>query len=512
MANNIDVCHAWAHNEDTRHFGSNLRHESGLLFSYATCIGQRMEFNGKVLYFIDQNTYSVSTRQHQYHMCSAIPSGVDTVHVFLLPYKNMGRYEIYGKWGDYSNFITLGLEMAKKAFDQCRSVQICSKLNCGFSRYWFDEMVRLFSVTKATTVKQLLRMNLEDFNRLLPTNLPLHIFRKFLKLMNNGADIQTIVDAVNGEGTWERYLQRTAGVRLADKNRRLSHFVYGDTPGKITSSIIAKHIMAGDLKQWLLSEYRKSRELKKSRLEGLKKQARTQRAKKNLAIYCGMQGWRGYGSSRAKFNSFTYNQTTVNFDGTRHYHERFLSDAEYREFVECENKRQWIRNKRQWMLEQLQNDREQFENNMKLVQQEREFRQLESERQSLLAEQREHIDTLLKLGSEGIRQLYHEGYNIDLPYGNSKVYDGGNVLLRYNVIRNIVETSKNIRLKIDECKRLWKIFKLWFNHPERCEKGLSVQSIGHAYQVHSFQNNILTVGCHQIAYSEMAFIANQLDF
>lgn len=189
-----------------------------------------------------------------------------------------------------------------------------------------------------------------------------------------------------------------------------------------------------------------------------------------------------------------------------------MTYEEYSEFVACEDKQQWIKNKRQWMLEQLQDDKRRIDEANERNAQEKALSNMEYERQSKLAAKTEHIAELKAQGDEGVRQLYHEGYNVRLPYGEGSVYDGGNVLLRFNPIRNVVETSKGIRLKIDECKRLWKIFQRWFNHSEQCEKGLEINAIGSRYRVHSFSHNLLTAGCHRIAWSEMSYIANELKF
>lgn len=115
-------------------------------------------------------------------------------------------------------------------------------------------------------------------------------------------------------------------------------------------------------------------------------------------------------------------------------------------------------------------------------------------------------------GDAGLKTLYHEGFQIELPYNNPSLYDGGNVLLRFSSIRNIVETSKGIKISLGECKRLWEIFKRWHNHSEQCEKGMVVVTERTDYHVHSFQNDILTIGCHQIAYSEMQRLATELNF
>lgn len=344
---------------------------------------------------------------------------------------------------------------------ECLAVKKCGKLNHGFSRFWFDEMVRLFKVTKATTVKQLLRMKLEDFHSKADPQAVYYAyserdvikkhFRKFLKLMNDGADIPTVVDAVNGKGTWEAYLKRTAGFRLAQKNRRLSRFVYNGNEGVITQKDIIRHTKAGDLKQWLYSEYRKSRQQTVAMKEASQSNRRLMDAKWHLEQHCGMNGWITYPGGTPYFRSFTYNGTTVDFykdvPYPSCYRHRNMTYEEYSEFVACEDKRQW-------MLEQLQDDKRRIDEANERNAQEKALSNMEYERQSKLAAKTEHIAELKAQGDEGVRQLYHEGYNVRLPYGEGSVYDGGNVLLRFNPIRNVVETSKGIRLKIDECKRL----------------------------------------------------------
>lgn len=62
---NYDVCHAWAHNKERAFNGSNLSHGDGVLKSYNTCIGQRLEMNGNVIFILDNNSYSNSTSKHQ---------------------------------------------------------------------------------------------------------------------------------------------------------------------------------------------------------------------------------------------------------------------------------------------------------------------------------------------------------------------------------------------------------------------------------------------------------------
>lgn len=88
------------------------------------------------------------------------------------------------------------------------------------------------------------------------------------------------------------------------------------------------------------------------------------------------------------------------------------------------------------------------------------------------------------------------------------VFAGGNVLLR--VRNSIVETSKGIKITIDECKRLWSLVKRWHENATSFSREVC-NAIGNRWQISSYQNDILTAGCHSIAYSEMEYIANQLQ-
>lgn len=135
----------------------------------------------------------------------------------------------------------------------------------------------------------------------------------------------------------------------------------------------------------------------------------------------------------------------------------------------------------------------------------------EKERDRELSSRVEYITEQKALGAEGYRRLYHEGFRIALPYGDEDIYDGGNVLLRFNSIRNVIETSKGIKINLDEAKRLWKIFQRWHQSHEY-EKGFEISTTMSSFRVHTFQNNILTAGCHQIAFSEMQYIANQMNW
>lgn len=547
---NYDVCHAWAHNEDRAHYGSSISHENGVLKSYSTCIGQRLEINGKVIFIVDTNRYSNSTSKHQSNMMGAIPHGIDNVEEFQVPTANWGRWRFisthYSKEELQTEITILGLNMLMESLETCLGLQTCKKLQHGFSDHGYKEMVRLFEATGVTSVRKLLRLKAEDRSRLMRraarnvccndmVDVVANTGLKFLKLMSEGAELSTIVDAVNGKGTWEAYQQRISGLKIAEKNRRLSDFLAYDSArrcffstyagrhgayvtGSITKKDYEKHTKAGDLISWMLKVRRRNLEKAAQAYEARQKHDRYEKAKRHLEVYIGLNGfehryypWRG--NDKRAFTSFNYNGTVIDFTGCNGYTERSLSQEEYAEYVASSNKAEWIRNKRQWMLEQLQHDQYMYETREARWAEEERLRKLEREQyERLEAEKKDYIAELKAKGDEGYRQLYHEGFRVSLPYNNDTVFYGGNVLLKVNTTRNIVETSKGIKLSFDECKRLWVIFSRWHDSQNGCEKGLVIKTLGSEYRVHSFANDILTAGCHQIAYREMQYIAHELGF
>lgn len=547
---NYDVCHAWAHNEDRAHYGNSIYHEHGVLKSYNTCIGQRLEINGKVIFIVDTNRYSNTTGKHQSYMMSAIPYGIDAVEAFRVPTADYGRWsfipEYYNKEEIKTEIIVIGLSMLMESLEACLWLRTCKKLKHGFSDHGYKEMVRLFEATGVTSVRKLLRLKVEDRSRLMRraaikvcyhdmVDAAVNKGPKFLKLMSEGAELSTIVDAVNGKGTWEAYQQRVSGLKMAEKNRRLSDFLAyysvrgrsfstyagrheASVTGSITKKDYEKHTKAGDLISWMMKVRRRNLEKAAQAYEARQKYDRYEKAKRHLEVYIGLNGfehryypWRG--NDKRAFTSFNYNGTVIDFTGINGYTERSLSREEYAEYVASSDKEEWIRNKRQWMLEQLQHDQYMYETREARWAEEERLLKLEREQyERLEAEKKDYIAELKAKGDEGYRQLYHEGFRVSLPYSNDAIFYGGNVLLKVNTTKNIVETSKGIKLSFDECKRLWIIFNRWHDQQSRCEKGMVIKTLDSEYHVHSFADDILTAGCHQIAYREMQYIAHELGF
>lgn len=96
---------------------------------------------------------------------------------------------------------------------------------------------------------------------------------------------------------------------------------------------------------------------------------------------------------------------------------------------------------------------------------------------------------------------------INAPYGYHDLDDEPNVWLR--IKNGKVETSKGIILSKTESKRLWKRIKS-FHDGAQFQHDVARDSSGNSWVFNKYQNDMLTAGCHRIAYSEMEAIAKQL--
>lgn len=134
---------------------------------------------------------------------------------------------------------------------------------------------------------------------------------------------------------------------------------------------------------------------------------------------------------------------------------------------------------------------------------------------------KEQIVECLKDGSEGCRNLWRKHlsnlYDLEASFNDASVVDkdgdffyGGNVLLRLNLNKDKVETSKNIRIPVEVCKKMWRIVSKWHENPS-CFKEMQIDTKGSGtYTISSYQNDILTAGCHKIAYTEMERMYNEI--
>lgn len=88
-------------------------------------------------------------------------------------------------------------------------------------------------------------------------------------------------------------------------------------------------------------------------------------------------------------------------------------------------------------------------------------------------------------------------------------YNKPNVWMR--IKGGIIETSKEIKIGIGEARRIWQVVSL-LHRGGQFRHGLVEDVNGNKWSINRYENDILTAGCHRIAYSEMESIAKQLGW
>lgn len=137
------------------------------------------------------------------------------------------------------------------------------------------------------------------------------------------------------------------------------------------------------------------------------------------------------------------------------------------------------------------------------------------EREFMEQVKQEQIDECLGNGIEGCRDLWRK-HLMDINYAERETnykgdfFMGGNVLLRLNLSKDKVETSKSIRIPVDTCKKMWEIVSKWHENPS-CFKPMQIDTkCSGRYTISSYKDDILTAGCHKIAYNEMERVYNEI--
>lgn len=162
-------------------------------------------------------------------------------------------------------------------------------------------------------------------------------------------------------------------------------------------------------------------------------------------------------------------------------------------------------------------NREEAEERARKIERLRREEEERKEKEYLKQVKQEQINECLANGLEGRRDLWRkhlmniynaESYNDSRD--DSEFFFGGNVLLRLNLNKDKVETSKEIRIPVDTCKKMWRIVSKWHENPS-CFKPMEIDTKGSGkYTISSYQNDILTAGCHKIAYTEMERMYNEI--
>ena len=538
-SNYRDVCHLWAHHSQNEAISGNVRFEGGSLFSYSTCIGERFEINGNIVFVLNNYTFSNTTSGHQSAMRSSIPGDEPNVHVFNVNYRGRGDSYITSYWHRYpgkeerlkTDIIRFASMWLSQLWNQCLEVKDNKRGDIGVDLGLFDTYKRFYEVTGVMTMKKLLRLTDKQLSEYLfyldfDDKPDMRKIRKFIRILNgDNPTMETVVDFVAGKGVYAEYMKRTAHLHLSAKLRRMSVKIGFRTHGLgawdnvregcIKTAEYKKRKADGTLVSWMLEQKKLNMELKYNRKEYEDLRDRRERAKRRLMRHLGFSGWRTFGSMYGwggkYFESFDYDGEVFSFKGCEYIGSQTLSDKEYISFrtMSKEEQRAFIHEKRMWMLSYLKEEKSRHEAFIAEYNERLRIREEERKlRNAMLAE----VDEAIKNGDyDKLRDMWYKGLVSDGKVNGMPMwfYSGGNVLLR--VTDKYVKSSKGIVVTIAEAVRMWSVVKRWHENPDSfeaySEKFFTTLS---NYGISRYQDDVLIAGCHAISYKEMERAAIEL--
>lgn len=519
-----DVAHAWAHNLDKCHYGSSVSQDDGIMMSYSTAIAQHFTApTGKKIFILSNRSYSNTTNKHQNAAVAAVPVGAiqfwsndsylgRRYFVHQDDKESLLRFGLRYVIGSYWNFLSLKSYSKKKEIADYDGYKMWLK--------WCDK------VFGKDMTPYLLKCKIdEEFRHIVQDgSVDRKKLRKFIRLLSQNTPIEEICDALNGKGTWQAYRDRTKKFRDQDRRKKLSKYcgftdghnnywhrdkVYSFLSvisGSITKADEMKHKKQGDWIEWLYNCRKVNIDMAINTHYIRETQDRKQDALYRLNRYLGCT----WGCNRYIYGRPIPRVSVINYNGEDFdvsqigAHEHPINMTEYKEFVALsdEEKKQWMYDKRQWMLETLKREVAEYQ----AWHQEYELRQIQEQ------EQREYVRQQIAEHGEHIKlDLWKQGYQVSLPHMTIEDFHGGNVLLRYNDKTLQVETSKGIKLPLEECRRLWPLVQRWHNNNTEFVKNSEVaHATYHDWEISGYQRDTLIAGCHAISYYEMSNMAKQL--
>lgn len=546
FSNYSEVCHLWAHHSQSEAESGNVRFDEERLFSYGTCIGERFEINGNIVFVCNDYAYSKSTGRHQSVMRSAIPDKDPNVHVLHVNYNGWGDGSITSPLHGYvrdketegylkRDIIRFASLWLARLWNQCLGVKDNKKADIGVDLGLFGSFKRFYEVTGVITIKKLLRLNgkeLKDymFSGEFNGSFDVRKVRKFIRLLDDGSStLETIVDFVAGKGEYEAYMKRTEHLHLSGKLRRMSLKIGFRLPGlqdwrcegnvregSIKTAEYRKRKANGTLISWMLEQKKLNMSLKASRKEYDDLRDRRSKAKSRLERHLGFRGWETY-RSRYEFGrkeyitSFDYDGEVFSFSCCNTIDYQRLSDKDYLSYTNMSSDEQkaFIHEKRFWMLSYLKEEKARHEAFEAEIEEQRRIREEERKRAEIF---RAEVQRAKDNGDYNrLRDYWYKGLVGDSTIQNlgSLFFRGGNVLLR--VTDKFVKSSKGICVTIAEAVRMWKIVKRWHENPDSfeaySEKFFTTLS---KYDITRYQDDILIAGCHAISYIEMERAAIEL--
>lgn len=516
-------------------------------YSYSTVIAQWVDHKRKVMVVMGLHSDTTpTTNKHRQDIYSGVS---DEITVF--PYTNYS-YSYYDggqltsspesfDYTDRRRLLEYYLQNMYNAYSEFVSSKKLTTLN--FTDYWkyADKLCEMY---KDTTYKKWLR----NPSALIAKNV-LTAMRKMVKLHIAGVTAtEEFVNTMFGDGTWDAYMTRTESIRKSARTREYIakvnyHVGYErwysrcDLPYHSMAEIKAdgtrKILLRKFAKLWHDANDNKICEKKKQSIVNATKylgisdiQSYELPSEWSINDFCitvrsvivdgevfykpihCMDEWRILGWCNVPVFEFRYNEFKAAKD-TKKFKERYIKKATILGRLE-KGKSLYIKVlAKSLKVEDLTEEQTHLYNEF-VAFQEKELGRIErgrkirmQEEARIAAEKAAKLEAYKSRGVEGMRDLWREHLCSIYEYDRlDDYYYGGNVLLRWSKNHDYIETSKNIKLSIEQCKKYWKIISIWHENPSKF-KSIQMTTKTGTYQVTSYNDDILTAGCHKIAYQEM---------
>lgn len=544
------MAHRWCNQDFGRNngFKSNNTHcDKWNYYSYSTVIAQWVDHKRKIMVVMDLHSDTTpTTNKHRQDIYSGVS---DEITVFpythySYSYYDGGQLSSSPESFDYTDRRRLLEYYLQKMYNAYTEFVSSKKLTAlTFTDYWkyADKLCEMY---KDTTYKKWLR----NPSALIAKNV-LTAMRKMVKLHIAGVTAtEEFVNTMFGDGTWEAYMTRTESIRKSTRTREYIakvnyHVGYerwysrcnlpyhsmaqikADGPRKILlrkfaklwhdandnkicekkkQSIVnaTKYLGISDVQSyelpsgWSINDYRIT--VRNVTVDG---------EVVYKPIHC-MDEWRILGWCNVPVFEFRYNEFKAAKD-TKKFKERYIKKATILGRLE-KGKSLYIKVlAKSLKVEDLTEEQTHLYNEF-VAFQEKELGRIErgrkirmQEEARIAAEKAAKLEAYKSRGVEGMRDLWREHLCSIYEYDRlDDYYYGGNVLLRWSKNHDYIETSKNIKLSIEQCKKYWKIISIWHENPSKF-KSIQMATKTGTYKVTSYQNDVLTAGCHKIAYQEM---------
>lgn len=556
---NSEVAHQWVHGlfgSRSEICGSNFSGNSKNLYSYSTVIAQCLD-RVRNVFLVSDVHISRTTAKHLSYVHSAMPSDFTVIYTHFSNGGRFGNADLLGyshSFDKVSRFV-LVTHLLWDMYREYEFVVEGKSLDAeNISKKRVDDIDKLNRIYGDCSLGQWLRhCKLPHASDRKSENFKL---RKMVRLYLAGKTDEEIVDALFGNGTWDKMQQRIAPLKKAKQTKEKldilrRHMFYSD--GKWNSPFPECPYSAKSLRQLTPKQILKIRFHNLERIAFVKrnrekykgssafddKSASRNRAYKFVGLrfdgyrYCTDKVTKPNGRviyRQDKFGGFVdnvYISPFAGFDDNTKIHfdyasfcaapDKFVWRKRFWKMCELKMRRQqgaFLFNLRSKMPYYVMTDEENHIYNEFVIRRNNHERKIALREKAELArkarerqEKMQKIEAYRQHGYDGLRRLWIERIDTlshDIMTSPELCY-GGNVLLRFSPRKDAVETSLGIRLTFNECHKYWEVIKRWHDTGtfEECTRMAG-------YTVDSFDNDILKAGCHRIAFCEMQRMYDEL--